>query len=188
MLVRLKDVYKIYGEGLESEVRALDGVSLEIDRGEFVAVLCRMFGWDAASPGAPSFSDCPASHWAYSYVETALAHGVMDAGGAFRPEDYISREEMAVMLVRALGYGTLAQSLSGLELPFDDVTDNRGYVAIAYDIGMITGGGGRPAQVPAPRLRHPGGGRRHAGAGVRAVHLQAGLAPRLLRLLLLFPD
>ena len=39
MLVRLKDVYKIYGEGLESEVRALDGVSLEIDRGEFVAVV-----------------------------------------------------------------------------------------------------------------------------------------------------
>ena len=39
MLVRLKDVYKIYGEGLESEVRALDGVSLEIDRGEFVAMV-----------------------------------------------------------------------------------------------------------------------------------------------------
>ena len=94
------------------------GVGKELTRGEFVAVLCRMFGWDAASPGAPSFSDCPASHWAYSYVETALAHGVMDAGGAFRPEDYISREEMAVMLVRALGYGTLAQSLSGLELPY----------------------------------------------------------------------
>ena len=41
----------------------------------------------------------------------------MDAGGAFRPEDYISREEMAVMLVRALGYGTLAQSLSGWSCP-----------------------------------------------------------------------
>ena len=39
MLVTLKDVYKIYGEGLESEVRALDGVSLEIDRGEFVAIV-----------------------------------------------------------------------------------------------------------------------------------------------------
>ena len=80
-------------------------------------------------------------------METALAHGVMDAGGAFRPEDYISREEMAVMLVRALGYGTLAQSLSGLELPFDDVTDNRGYVAIAYDIGMITGVAGAGGQL-----------------------------------------
>ena len=39
MLVKLKNVYKIYGEGLESEVRALDGVSLDIDRGEFVAIV-----------------------------------------------------------------------------------------------------------------------------------------------------
>ena len=39
MLVRLNNVYKIYGEGLESEVRALDGVSLEIERGEFVAIV-----------------------------------------------------------------------------------------------------------------------------------------------------
>ncbi len=38
MLIEIKDVYKIYGEGLESEVRALDGVSLCIDRGEFVAI------------------------------------------------------------------------------------------------------------------------------------------------------
>ena len=38
MLITLKNVYKIYGEGLESEVRALDGVSLEIDYGEFVAI------------------------------------------------------------------------------------------------------------------------------------------------------
>ena len=38
-LVELRNVYKIYGEGLESEVRALDGVSLTIKRGEFVAVV-----------------------------------------------------------------------------------------------------------------------------------------------------
>ena len=38
MLIELKDVYKIYAEGEESEVRALDGVSLEIDKGEFVAI------------------------------------------------------------------------------------------------------------------------------------------------------
>ncbi|WP_298020605.1 ABC transporter ATP-binding protein [uncultured Dysosmobacter sp.] len=38
-LVELRDIYKIYGEGLESEVRALDGVSLTIDKGEFVAVV-----------------------------------------------------------------------------------------------------------------------------------------------------
>jgi excinuclease UvrABC ATPase subunit len=38
MLIRLENIFKIYGEGLESEVRALDGVSLTIDRGEFVAI------------------------------------------------------------------------------------------------------------------------------------------------------
>ena len=38
-LIELKNVYKIYNEGMESEVRALNGVSLTIDRGEFVAVI-----------------------------------------------------------------------------------------------------------------------------------------------------
>jgi len=38
-LISIRDVYKIYFEGEENEVRALDGVSLEIDRGEFVAII-----------------------------------------------------------------------------------------------------------------------------------------------------
>ena len=38
-LIELRDVYKIYGEGRESEVRALDGVSLNVDQGEFVAIV-----------------------------------------------------------------------------------------------------------------------------------------------------
>ena len=39
MLIRVKDVYKIYAEGQESEVRALNGVSLEIERGEYVSII-----------------------------------------------------------------------------------------------------------------------------------------------------
>ncbi len=39
MLIDIKDVFKIYNEGYESEVRALDGVTLAIDRGEFAAVI-----------------------------------------------------------------------------------------------------------------------------------------------------
>ena len=39
MLINIKDLYKIYNEGQESEVRALDGVSLQIDQGEFVAIV-----------------------------------------------------------------------------------------------------------------------------------------------------
>ena len=39
MLIDIKDIYKIYNEGKESEVRALDGVSLQIGKGEFVAIV-----------------------------------------------------------------------------------------------------------------------------------------------------
>jgi len=39
MLIEIKDIYKIYNEGEEREVRALNGVSLQIDRREFVAIV-----------------------------------------------------------------------------------------------------------------------------------------------------
>ncbi|HIY21143.1 MAG TPA: ABC transporter ATP-binding protein [Candidatus Flavonifractor merdigallinarum] len=39
MLIDIKEVFKIYNEGFENEVRALNGVSLQIDRGEFVAIV-----------------------------------------------------------------------------------------------------------------------------------------------------
>ncbi len=39
MLIDIQNLYKIYNEGKESEVRALDGVSLQIDKGEFGAIV-----------------------------------------------------------------------------------------------------------------------------------------------------
>ncbi len=38
-LIEINELYKIYAEGMENEVRALDGVSLSIDYGEFVAIV-----------------------------------------------------------------------------------------------------------------------------------------------------
>ncbi len=37
-LIEVKDLYKIYNPG-ENEVRALDGVTLQIERGDFVAII-----------------------------------------------------------------------------------------------------------------------------------------------------
>ena len=39
MLIDVKNLYKIYNEGKENEVRALNGIDLQIDRGEFVAII-----------------------------------------------------------------------------------------------------------------------------------------------------
>ena len=37
-MIEIKDIYKIYSDG-DSEIRALDGVSLHVSRGEFVAIV-----------------------------------------------------------------------------------------------------------------------------------------------------
>lgn len=115
------------------------GFGSTMTRAEFITVLDRMFGWQAVSPGTPSFSDVPADQWYYANVETALQHDVIDPAGTFNPNAPVTREAMAVMLVRALGYKTLAQSAASFGNPFTDVTSNAGYITIASDIGMTKG-------------------------------------------------
>jgi len=38
-LIDLQDAYKIYNEGFENEVRALNGVSLQVQKGEFLSII-----------------------------------------------------------------------------------------------------------------------------------------------------
>ena len=114
------------------------GVGEHMTRAQFVTVLCRMFGWEISENPPSIHPDCE-SHWALPYIDAAAQHGIEDNGGLFRPDDYISRMEMAQMLVQALGYGRVAQSLEDADLPFPDVTEGKGYAAIAYDLGIITG-------------------------------------------------
>lgn len=115
------------------------GYGNTITKAEFITILSRMFGWETVSPATPAFSDVLQDDWYYSSVETALVYGVIDSTGTFGPGAPVTREEMAVMLVRSLGYNTLAQSVASFGNPFTDVTSNAGYITIASDIGMTTG-------------------------------------------------
>ena len=113
------------------------GLGETVSREQFVTVLVRMFGWESVD-GEDAAIDI-AESWARGYINTAAANGVIDTGGKFRPQDAVTRREMAVMLVRALGLGELAKADANAELPFTDVTAQRGYIAIAYETGMTTG-------------------------------------------------
>ncbi|WP_369282302.1 S-layer homology domain-containing protein [Oscillibacter sp. GMB15532] len=120
------------------------GYSDPITRGQFAAVLVRMMvktmNWDGKLPQQPSFSDVPSSHTWYSVVETALAHDVVDRSEKFRPDVPITRAEMSEMLVRAAGLkGAAAIQEKSTTLPFTDVAAGKGYVAVAYQIGMTSG-------------------------------------------------
>lgn len=122
------------------------GYSDPMTRAQFVTVLGRMLGW---------FSDTHVAMWqipagmevpsdlseTYLYaIEQAAQRDVVDTDEPFRPSDPITRGEMAEMLVRALGLKGAA-TLAGkyASLPFTDVTEGKGYISVAYDIGMTKG-------------------------------------------------
>jgi len=115
------------------------GLGGSLSRADFAVLLCRMFSWETVTPETPSFADCTAASWQYPYVETALLHGALTETGLFRPQDPVTREEMAIMLVRALGYAQLAESGYEFDLPFPDVTENKGYAALAWQFGLVQG-------------------------------------------------
>lgn len=118
------------------------GVGHSITRAAFVVAASRFFGWDTTvNPVRPTYSDVPAGAWCYGAVEAAVACGALSSqSSTFRPGDAITREELAVMLVRALGYETIAALAQDLPTPFRDVRTSPGYIAMAYDFGLVSGG------------------------------------------------
>ncbi|QGG48974.1 glycosyl hydrolase family 18 protein [Heliorestis convoluta] len=119
------------------------GLGQTIKRSEFVAFLVKLMQWEIITPEQGSFADNKdRSRWYYGPIETALHHGViLKDQDRFRPEEPITREEMAIMIVRTLGYNSLANQITYLGSPFDDISQNIGYITIARDFGIITGVG-----------------------------------------------
>lgn len=121
------------------------GLGRPITRAAFITALVRLFGWEEVSPAQPSFSDVAPGSWYYTAVETALANGAIPAASkSFQPNADLTRQEMASMLVRSLGYASLAGTLSTYSSPFTDVKVSKGFITIAYDLGLVNGvGSGR---------------------------------------------
>lgn len=116
------------------------GVGKEMTRSEFIVVLCRSLGWKPTSPARAVYEDVSEKEWYAGVVETAYHQGAITSqDGSFRPDDLITRSEAAAMLVRALGYGSLAGLIQDMSLPFRDVKANNGYIVMAYGLGLMDG-------------------------------------------------
>ncbi len=116
------------------------GVGEPMSRGAFAAVLTRFFGWEQAQNTAIPFTDVPADAWYAPALATALKNGaIAPQSTTFRPKDPITREELAVALVRGLGYAPFSGMAQEMELPFTDVATNKGYIAMALDLGLVNG-------------------------------------------------
>ncbi|MFE5322977.1 S-layer homology domain-containing protein [Paenibacillus sp. NPDC056579] len=143
-----------------------------ITRAQFTKLLVEMTKWPshaevspaaatastAASSSASSaveepFRDVPNNAWYYPYIAEAKKRGLVqgDAAGAFRPDESLTREELAVLIVRALGLeGQAADKAKQLEAAdaVPGFTDGSaiaawaaGYVELAREQALIDGVG-----------------------------------------------
>lgn len=116
------------------------GLGQPVTRAQYCAMLCRLMGWAEVLPSEPTFSDNrDPGQWYYGAVETAYLNGaLLKLSAECKPNEPLPREEMAAMTVRALGYSSLAGTVQD-DCPFTDVSTNRGYVALAYRMGIMGG-------------------------------------------------
>lgn len=119
-----------------------------VTREEFAKILVAAFSLDTTVPVQPTFWDVPGSRWSFPHVEAAKQYltGYYPPNGRplFRPEENAEREDIAVALVKALGYDkTQLSDPNILDNTFTDVSsispNLRYFVAVAVEKGLIKG-------------------------------------------------
>lgn len=117
-----------------------------VTRGEIIKmlVLARNSGqspraYDATAAEA-SFDDVGTGSGYFIYVESALEQNLIDLGdGSFNPEGKVTRDEMAELIVRALGYNALANYDHIFKATFKDSAqiENKGQAAIVVGLKIM---------------------------------------------------
>ncbi len=115
-----------------------------ITRAEFVTILVKSLKLPFVTPATPTFTDVNTSDWFYGAVETAYKNGLASGTGSeFSPNAPISRQEITVMLVQALGKAKDAAAEMNTATSFTDDSSiaswARGFVNIAVQDGLIHG-------------------------------------------------
>jgi len=133
------DIVKGYGDDTYHPERP-------VSRDQMAVYLARaVAGGDAAvppGPAQPTFSDVPADHWAYRYIEFAHSRDIVRGypEGGYGPDVALDRAQMAVFVARAIAGGEAAlESYTPPEAPtFPDAPpDSWMYAHVEY----ITEGG-----------------------------------------------
>jgi|GEM_PF-6869722 S-layer homology domain. len=116
-----------------------------ITRAEFTALVVRLFGLTPpAAAGNSRFEDVQANDWFTSVVAAATGAGLINGyeNGEFRPDQTITREEMAVILSRGLAFAGSKGDAAGTGA-FADQSDIPAWAAEAVSqlagFGIVNG-------------------------------------------------
>ncbi|MGG1663451.1 YcdB/YcdC domain-containing protein [Brevibacillus sp. NRS-1366] len=117
----------------------------QITRGEMIEMLMislnqgRHYPMYAAERKA-TYSDVANGSRYFSAVEAAVDRGLLDKNASkLNPDEAINREELADMIVRALGYNKLADYSGMFQSQLTDIanTKHRGSIVIATTLGIV---------------------------------------------------
>ncbi|WP_160394848.1 S-layer homology domain-containing protein [Paenibacillus sp. MMS18-CY102] len=119
-----------------------------ITRGEMIKMLVLAMNQGSQPPmyaadekATASFGDVTSNSQYFAYVEAALGQQLIDIGdGTFDPDGKVDREEMAELIVRALGFNALAEHNGLFKVTFKDAakTKQQGQAAIAVGLGIMS--------------------------------------------------
>lgn len=107
----------------------------QITRAELAVMMSRFFSVDhyiKVAKKAESFSDVAATHWAAREIKFFSDEGIFKGYGdnTFRPEEYVTYDQMIKIIVAAMGYGDDAENKGGFPL---------GYNMSAAELGITKG-------------------------------------------------
>jgi hypothetical protein len=116
-----------------------------ITRAEVAVIMDKALNLMPYTPQSPTFTDVNPGDWFDQAVETANRAGI-EIGyhdGTFRPNNPISRQEFACVLVQALGKADLANSYAQTATKYTDDHDiawwSRGFVFVGTQQGILSG-------------------------------------------------
>ncbi|USG67200.1 S-layer homology domain-containing protein [Brevibacillus ruminantium] len=116
----------------------------EITRGEMIEMLMLSLNQGRLYPVAgerkASFADVANTSRFFAAVEAAVDRGLLDRNAAsLKPDEKITREELADMLVRALGYRKLAEYSEMFQSDLTDISGakHRGAIIIVNGLGIM---------------------------------------------------
>lgn len=120
-----------------------------VTRAEFAALIVRALGLQASASGTAAFSDVDSSKWYAENIAAAFEEGIISgrSNGTFAPEDMVTREEMAIMIVKAYGVKTKQQAVTGAGeqnrfADGDSISSwAQDYVNAAVELGLVQGRG-----------------------------------------------
>ncbi len=114
-----------------------------ITRAEFTKIMVSVLGLDIKTSKVINFTDVKESNWFYPYVNAAYKAGIVSgSGNKFNPNEKITREQMAAIIIRALGVkpikqNTVIKDMDAVSASFK--TD----VETIFSLGLMVGDNGK---------------------------------------------